>query len=91
MFRPSSTARLKSITKITMSKWEKVKTVVVGGKRDVQQQYCGVVGGQSTSFSTIDSEIKVSLSLQHRWVSASGDDPMQSTGLKNHTLAPPDL
>ncbi|KAG5639623.1 hypothetical protein H0H81_010825 [Sphagnurus paluster] len=41
-----------------MAKHEGVKTVVVGGKKDVQQQYCGTVGGQSTSFSTIDSEIK---------------------------------
>jgi hypothetical protein len=41
-----------------MSKLEGVKTVVVGGKRDVRQQYCGVVGGQSTDYSTIDTEIK---------------------------------
>jgi hypothetical protein len=44
---------------ITMSKKEGVKTIVVGGKSDVPQQYCGVVGGQSTDFSTIDVEIKV--------------------------------
>ncbi|KAG7098678.1 hypothetical protein E1B28_000592 [Marasmius oreades] len=43
---------------ITMSKLESVKTVVVGGKSDVPQQYCGTVGGQSTDFSTIDTEIK---------------------------------
>ncbi|KAL0578755.1 hypothetical protein V5O48_003253 [Marasmius crinis-equi] len=61
-----------SLFSITMSKLEGAKTVVVGGKQDVPQQYCGTVGGQSTSFSMIDTEIK-------------------STGLKNHTLAPPDL
>jgi len=41
-----------------MAKREGVKTVVVGGKKDVPQQYCGTVGGQSTDFSTIDTEIK---------------------------------
>ena len=44
-----------------MNKEEGSKTVVVGGKSDVQQQYCGTVGGQSTDFSTIDTEIKVRL------------------------------
>ncbi|GLB42382.1 putative peptidase family S41 [Lyophyllum shimeji] len=47
-----------SLFSITMSKHEGVKTVVVGGKKDVPQQYCGTVGGQSTDFSTIDTEIK---------------------------------
>lgn len=42
-----------------MSKHEGVKTVVVGGKKDTPQQYCGTVGGQSTDYSTIDTEIKV--------------------------------
>ena len=42
-----------------MSKYEGVRTVVVGGKNDVHQDYCGVVGGQSTHFSDIDTEIKV--------------------------------
>ncbi|KAJ7501967.1 hypothetical protein B0H11DRAFT_2171208 [Mycena galericulata] len=44
---------------ITMAKEEGVKTVVVGGKKDVQQEYCGIVGGQSADYSTIDTEIKV--------------------------------
>ncbi|KAJ2928316.1 hypothetical protein H1R20_g8781, partial [Candolleomyces eurysporus] len=44
--------------KITMSKEEGVRTAVVGGKQGVQQHYCGIVGGQSTDFSTIDTEIK---------------------------------
>jgi hypothetical protein len=44
---------------VTMSKEEGAKTVVLGGRSDVQQQYCGTVGGQSTDFSTIDTEIKV--------------------------------
>ncbi|KAJ7064956.1 hypothetical protein C8F01DRAFT_1128917 [Mycena amicta] len=61
-----------SLFSITMSKEENVKTVVVGGRADVQQDYCGTVGGQSTDFSTIDTEIK-------------------TTGLKNSSLAPPDL
>ncbi|SJK98440.1 uncharacterized protein ARMOST_01707 [Armillaria ostoyae] len=43
---------------VTMAKLEGSKTVVVGGKNDVDQKFCGVVGGQSTDFSTIDSEIK---------------------------------
>ncbi|KAJ6499204.1 hypothetical protein C8R45DRAFT_1061350 [Mycena sanguinolenta] len=47
-----------SLFSITMSKHEGVKTVVVGGHKDVAQQYCGVVGGQSTHFSEIDTEIK---------------------------------
>lgn len=42
-----------------MSKHEKSKTVVVGGASDVKQQYCGIVGGQSTDFTTIDTEVKV--------------------------------
>lgn len=42
-----------------MAKRDGVKTAVVGGKNDVPQQYCGTVGGQSTGFSSIDTEIKV--------------------------------
>ena len=42
-----------------MAKEEGAKTVVVGGRNDVQQEYCGTVGGESTDFSTIDTEIKV--------------------------------
>lgn len=50
-----------------MKKSEGVRTVVLGGKKGVQQHYCGVVGGQSTDFATIDSEIKVSvLGLRER-------------------------
>lgn len=47
-----------SLFSITMAKEEGVRTVVVGGKSDMQQHYCGIVGGQSTDFSTIDTEIK---------------------------------
>ena len=43
-----------------MAKEDGVRTVVIGGKQDVPQDYCGTVGGQSTDFSTIDTEIKVS-------------------------------
>lgn len=41
-----------------MAKEEGAKTVVYGGKQGVQQQYCGTVGGQSTDFSEIDTEVK---------------------------------
>ncbi|KAF7345744.1 Peptidase S41 family protein ustP [Mycena venus] len=47
-----------SLFSITMAKEEGVKMVVVGGKNDVQQEYCGTVGGQSADFSSIDTEIK---------------------------------
>ncbi|KAJ7096224.1 hypothetical protein C8R44DRAFT_812463 [Mycena epipterygia] len=47
-----------SLFSITMSKHEGVKTAVLGGHKDVPQQYCGVVGGQSTHFAEIDTEIK---------------------------------
>ena len=43
-----------------MAKEEGSKTIVYGGRSSVQQQYCGTVGGQSTDFSTIDSEVKTS-------------------------------
>ena len=42
-----------------MSKQEGSKTVVVGGQKSVQQQYCGTVGGQSSDYSTMDNDIKV--------------------------------
>jgi len=45
-----------------MAKHEGVKTVVVGGKKGVPQKYCGTVGGQSTNFAMVDTEIKVSVS-----------------------------
>ncbi|KAJ3746733.1 hypothetical protein DFH05DRAFT_1394856 [Lentinula detonsa] len=45
-----------SLFSITMVKEEGVKTVVLGGRSDVQQAYCGTVGGQSTVFSEIDTE-----------------------------------
>jgi hypothetical protein len=44
---------------VTMAKEEGAKTVVVGGKNDVEQRYCGTVGGQSTDFSEIDTIVKV--------------------------------
>ncbi|PFH48702.1 hypothetical protein AMATHDRAFT_149320 [Amanita thiersii Skay4041] len=47
-----------SLFSITMAKEEGAKTVFLGGKKDIPQQYCGTVGGQSTDFSTIDTEIK---------------------------------
>ncbi|TCD64095.1 hypothetical protein EIP91_004537 [Steccherinum ochraceum] len=47
-----------SLFSVTMAKEEGAKMVVVGGKKDVVQQYCGTVGGQSTDFSDMDTEIK---------------------------------
>jgi hypothetical protein len=41
-----------------MQKEEGAKTVVVGGRAAVPQAYCGTVGGQSTSFAVIDSDVK---------------------------------
>jgi len=41
-----------------MNKLEGTKTVVFGGRNTVKQQYCGIVGGQSTNFATIMSEVK---------------------------------
>lgn len=73
-----------------MSKEEGVRTVVVGGKADTPQDYCGTVGGQSTSFSMIDSEIKVRLPIVH-CTPISSQFGFQSTQLKGHKLAPPDL
>jgi hypothetical protein len=35
-----------------MSKEDGVKTVVVGGKKDVQQEYCGTVGGAHAKLLT---------------------------------------
>ncbi|EJC99199.1 uncharacterized protein FOMMEDRAFT_148756 [Fomitiporia mediterranea MF3/22] len=47
-----------SLFSVTMNKEEGAKMVVVGGKKDVTQQYCGTVGGQSSDFSTMDTEVK---------------------------------
>ncbi|TFY69582.1 hypothetical protein EVG20_g3099 [Dentipellis fragilis] len=47
-----------SLFSITMAKEEGAKTVVVGGKSGVKQEYCGTVGGQSSDFSTMDTEVK---------------------------------
>lgn len=48
-----------SLFSITMAKEEGAKTVVLGGKKGIEQRYCGTVGGQSTDFSEIDTEVKV--------------------------------
>ncbi|KAI0714792.1 hypothetical protein C8Q76DRAFT_728141 [Earliella scabrosa] len=47
-----------SLFSITMQKHEGARTAVYGGNKLLPQQYCGIVGGQSTDFSTIDTEIK---------------------------------
>ncbi|KAI0941993.1 hypothetical protein AcV7_002542 [Taiwanofungus camphoratus] len=54
-----------SLFSITMAKLEGSKTVVVGGKAGVLQQYCGVVGGQSLRFPEIDTEIKTTHLKNH--------------------------
>ena len=48
-----------------MSKLEGAKTVVFGGRNTVKQEYCGTVGGQSSDFSTINSEIKTTKLTGH--------------------------
>ncbi|TFK73533.1 hypothetical protein BDN72DRAFT_761661 [Pluteus cervinus] len=40
-----------SLFLVTMGKHEGVRNVVVGGKKDVKQQYCGAVGGQASHFT----------------------------------------
>ncbi|ELU36525.1 cytochrome P450 domain-containing protein [Rhizoctonia solani AG-1 IA] len=47
-----------SLFSILMHTKYNVKTVVVGGKPGTTQQYCGVVGGQSSNFAQMDSELK---------------------------------
>ncbi|KAF9560741.1 hypothetical protein CPC08DRAFT_636240 [Agrocybe pediades] len=89
-----------SLFSIAMNKLEGSKTVVVGGKKDVKQQYCGTIGGQSTDFSTIDTEIKTAKLKNHTlappnllvngvfgitWRLAFGiDDPNQPAEWQNH-------
>lgn len=41
-----------------MAKHYNVTTVVAGGKQGVPQQYAGRVGGESTDFPTIDTQVK---------------------------------
>jgi len=48
-----------------MAKEDGVRTVVVGGKNDSPQQYCGTVGGQSTDFAMVDTEIKTTKLKNH--------------------------
>ncbi|KAI0821900.1 hypothetical protein BC628DRAFT_1328502 [Trametes gibbosa] len=89
-----------SLFSITMAKEEGSKTVVYGGRKGVQQQYCGTVGGQSTDFSTMDTEIKtahlknntlappdfITNSIQGiTWRLGFGlDDPQQPEEWQNH-------
>ncbi|TDL25270.1 hypothetical protein BD410DRAFT_633830 [Rickenella mellea] len=47
-----------SLFSITMAKEEGAKMIVFGGNKAVQQEYCGTVGGQSSDFSTMDTEVK---------------------------------
>lgn len=49
----------------TMNKFEGAKTVVFGGRNSVKQQYCGTIGGQSSDFPTINSEIKTTKLSNH--------------------------
>ena len=50
---------LTELNQITMGKLEGAKTVVLGGRNTVKRQYCGTVGGQSTSLATINSRDQV--------------------------------
>ncbi|PVF94674.1 hypothetical protein CPB86DRAFT_800281 [Serendipita vermifera] len=56
---------IENIGIITMQKKEGAKVAVVGGRQSVPQQYTGTVGGQSTSFAAIDSEIKTTHLKNH--------------------------
>ncbi|KAB5588032.1 Peptidase family s41 domain containing protein [Ceratobasidium theobromae] len=47
-----------SLFSILMHTKYNVKTVVVGGKPQVPQEYCGFVGGQALNYVTLDSEVK---------------------------------
>ncbi|CAA7259117.1 unnamed protein product [Cyclocybe aegerita] len=47
-----------SLFSITMAKEDGVKTTVFGGKSGVPQEYCGTVGGQSSGFADVDTEIR---------------------------------
>ncbi|KAH8096742.1 hypothetical protein BXZ70DRAFT_334566 [Cristinia sonorae] len=51
---------------IPMVKREGTKTVVVGGKKGVQQQYAGMVGGQVSDFQEMDLEIKSTGHKKHK-------------------------
>ena len=64
-----------------MNKEEGSKTVVVGGKKDVTQQYCGTVGGQSSDFSTMDTEVKV------RAITFGRREPEHLLNVQNFPLA----
>jgi hypothetical protein len=83
-----------------MQKKEGVKIAVVGGRQFAPQQYTGTVGGQSTSFTVIDSEIKSTHLKNHTlappdfignsyqgitWRLGFGlDDPAQPEEWQNH-------
>jgi hypothetical protein len=75
--RFSQTVFLTKLDQITMSKQEGAKTVVFGGRNTVQQQYCGTVGGESSDFATINSDIK-STKLK--------DHPLSPPDLLTHTF-----
>ncbi|KAH7108013.1 hypothetical protein BKA62DRAFT_680695 [Auriculariales sp. MPI-PUGE-AT-0066] len=47
-----------SLFTISMSVNYGTRSVVVGGKPNTKQQYCGTVGGQSTSYVTMDTQVK---------------------------------
>jgi len=72
-----------------MAKKEGSKTIVIGGKDDIPQHYAGTVGGQTLNFAQLDSAIQVCSPLHQVCVRKLMDQ--KTTGLKNHTLAPPVL
>ncbi|TFK72083.1 hypothetical protein BDN72DRAFT_378506 [Pluteus cervinus] len=53
------------IFSLTMAKHEGSKTVVLGGKKDVKQKYCGTIGGEQWHFPALDSEIKTAKLKDH--------------------------
>lgn len=48
-----------TLYKIPLKKIDGVKTVVVGGKQGVKQDYCGTIGGNSIYHLSINSDIFV--------------------------------
>lgn len=56
---PLSSAFQRCHLQISITENGGTRNVVVGGKKDVKQHFCGVIGGQSTNFRQMDTEVKV--------------------------------
>ncbi|KAJ6580011.1 hypothetical protein DFH09DRAFT_1260401 [Mycena vulgaris] len=83
-----------SLFSVTMAKEEGVKTVVVGGKKDVKQEYCGTVGGLASWIQGHVYLLSLTPSCYPTGQSADYstiDTEIKTTQLKNSSLAPPDM